>query len=75
VYVAHSVTGEPQDTPEAFPEWRARADVPYDRMWEDDELWLPRVLDGDTIRGVFYFDADGDELLEHDVAVDVDGFD
>ncbi|MFC6951726.1 8-oxo-dGTP diphosphatase [Halorubellus litoreus] len=72
VYVAHSVTGSPEETPEAFPEWRAREDVPYDEMWEDDELWLPHVLDGDTIRGVFYFDADGDEMLEHDVAVGVD---
>jgi 8-oxo-dGTP diphosphatase len=71
VYVARDVRGDPQDTPEAFPEWRARRDVPYDRMWEDDELWLPHVLDGDTIRGVFYFDADGDEMLAHDLAVDV----
>lgn len=71
VYVARDVQGDPQDTPEAFPEWRARRDVPYDRMWEDDELWLPHVLDGDTIRGVFYFDADGDEMLAHDLAVDV----
>ncbi|WP_323674816.1 8-oxo-dGTP diphosphatase [Halorubellus sp. PRR65] len=71
VYVAREASGEPTETPEAFPEWRARRDVPYDEMWEDDELWLPHVLDGDTIRGVFYFDADGDELLAHDVAVAV----
>jgi 8-oxo-dGTP diphosphatase len=71
VYVGRSVAGEPEATPEAFPEWRARKDVPYDEMWEDDELWLPQVLDGDTIRGAFYFDADGDELLDHTVAVDV----
>jgi len=75
VFVARDVQGELRDTPEAFPEWRARKDVPYDEMWEDDELWLPQVLDGDTIRGVFYFDADGDELLEHAVAEGVDDVD
>jgi 8-oxo-dGTP diphosphatase len=75
VYVARDVQGEPWDTPEAFPEWRARQDVPYDRMWEDDELWLPHVVDGDTIRGVFYFDADGDDMLAHDGAVGVGDFD
>ena len=71
VYVARDVQGELRDTPEAFPEWRARETVPYDRMWEDDELWLPHVLDGDTIRAVFYFDVEGDDLLAHDLAVDV----
>jgi len=71
VYVATGVSGEPEETPEAFPEWRARKDVPYDEMWEDDVLWLPHVLDGETVRAVFYFDADGDDLLEHEVAVDV----
>jgi 8-oxo-dGTP pyrophosphatase MutT (NUDIX family) len=71
VFVGRDVSGESEDTPEAFPEWRARADVPYDEMWEDDVLWLPQVLDGDTIRGAFYFDADGDDMLEHDIAVDV----
>ena len=75
VFVARDVGGELRDTPEAFPEWRARKDVPYDEMWADDELWLPQVLDGDTIRGVFYFDADGDELLEHAVAEGVDDVD
>ncbi|NHN42239.1 8-oxo-dGTP diphosphatase [Halorubellus sp. JP-L1] len=75
VYVGREVSGVPEDTPEAFPEWRARRDVPYDEMWEDDVLWVPRVLDGDTIRGVFYFDDDGDDLLEYDVAAGVDGFD
>lgn len=75
VYVARDVRGELQDTPEAFPEWRTRERVPYDRMWEDDELWLPHVLDGDAIRGVFYFDADGDDMLAHDLAVDVGDFD
>lgn len=75
VYVATSVSGEPVDTPEAFPEWLARADVPYDEMWPDDELWLPHVLDGETIRAVFYFDDDGDEFLAHDLAVDVGAFD
>jgi len=75
VYVARDVQGDPHDTLEAFPEWRARETVPYDRMWEDDELWLPHVLDGDTIRAVFYFDAEGEDLLAHDLAVDVAALD
>lgn len=73
VYVGHDVAGELEASPEAYPEWRARSEIPYDEMWDDDELWLPAVLDGETIRAVFYFDDDGDEFLAHDLAVGVDG--
>ncbi|WP_435345017.1 8-oxo-dGTP diphosphatase [Haloarchaeobius sp. HRN-SO-5] len=71
VYVAREVAGTARTTEEAIPEWRTRESIPYDEMWEDDELWLPAVLDGDTVCGTFYFDDDGDELVDHDVALGV----
>ena len=67
VYVAREVRGTPETTPEAVPQWRSRGSVPYDEMWPDDELWLPQVLDGGTVRATFYFDDDGDELLDHEL--------
>jgi 8-oxo-dGTP diphosphatase len=72
VYVATDVTGSARESEEAIPEWRPREAIPYEEMWEDDVLWLPAVLDGETVRGVFYFDADGDELLEHALRTGVD---
>ena len=71
VYFAREVAGTPQTTEEAIPEWRTRETIPYDEMWEDDVLWLPPVLDGGTVRGSFYFDEDGDDLLDHEVAFGV----
>ncbi|MFP9190982.1 8-oxo-dGTP diphosphatase [Natrialbaceae archaeon A-CW1-1] len=49
--------GQPTATPEARPEWVSVDAVPYDRMWEDDRLWLPAALEGDTVAGTFRFEG------------------
>lgn len=71
VYRATTVEGRPRDTPEARPSWVPIDDVPYDRMWEDDRLWLPGVLEGGTAVGEFAFEGgrplDEATLVEHDL--------
>lgn len=61
-YTTTEFSGEAAETPEADPVWTQRSKIPYDDMWEDDQHWLPHVLDGQSIEGVFEFDAEGDEL-------------
>lgn len=63
-FVADEFEGTPRETPEADPAWFPATDLPFDRMWEDDRLWLPPALDGETVAARFEFDADGDELLD-----------
>jgi 8-oxo-dGTP diphosphatase len=58
VFIARSFAGTPVSTPEADPFWCAEDEIPYDRMWEDDRYWLPRVLAGERILGRFIFDKD-----------------
>jgi len=70
VFRAGSVAGEPTASPEARPEWFALEDVPYDRMWEDDRLWLPGVLEGRTVVGEFAFE--GGEPLDEATFVESD---
>jgi len=50
-------------TDEAEPFWCAESDIPYDRMWADDRLWIPLMLDGQGFEGRFVFD--GDRMLWH----------
>ncbi|SDJ36376.1 8-oxo-dGTP diphosphatase [Natronorubrum texcoconense] len=57
VYRTRSFAGEPTPTEEARPEWVAVDDVPYDQMWEDDQFWLPGVLEGKTVVGEFRFEG------------------
>lgn len=45
------------ETEEMRPEWFLWKDVPYERMWSDDEYWLPLLREGKTFRGSFQFDA------------------
>jgi 8-oxo-dGTP diphosphatase len=63
IYRAGRWSGEPRVTAEAFPDWYPITALPFDEMWEDDRLWLPRVLSGDLLEGDFLF-ADG-ALLAH----------
>lgn len=74
VYRTESYEGEPTATPEARPEWVPVEDVPYDRMWDDDSLWLPGVLAGRTVRGEFRFvggpPLDEAEFAGHDLEWD-----
>jgi 8-oxo-dGTP diphosphatase len=65
VFLADSYDGEPTETDEALPLWFAPQSIPYDEMWADDAIWLPRVLEGAVVAGRFVFD--GDCMLEHEV--------
>lgn len=56
VFFADSCTGTMTETDEADPFWVSVEDIPYDRMWEDDALWLPKTIAGTYIEGRFIFD-------------------
>jgi mutator protein MutT len=43
--------GEPHETEEMRPQWFHISDVPYDQMWPDDRFWIPKMLDGITLKG------------------------
>ena len=58
VFVASEFSGEPVETDEAKPFWVERKNIPYERMWEDDYVWLPRVLNGDYINAELVFAND-----------------
>jgi 8-oxo-dGTP diphosphatase len=66
VFTAESYSGEMVETDEAKPFWCKQAEIPYERMWADDQLWLPHVLNNKYVNGQFFFDED--ELLESSVS-------
>ena len=55
--------GEPQESEEMAPAWYGREEIPYEEMWSDDIHWLPLVLGGKKVKGVFWF-GDNDEVLD-----------
>ena len=68
VFVATEWQGEPTETEEMAPQWFNIADIPYNEMWQDDQMWLPLVLKDKQVRCSFGFD-ENDEILSAAVAV------
>ncbi len=58
---------EPFESDEMRPEWFSIKSIPYDEMWDDDELWLPRVLKGEKIEAWFAFDMDNEKTIAHKI--------
>ena len=58
VYRASGWTGELGETDEAKPFCCSTSEIPYGRMWADDEQWMPRLLAGEKFRGWFEFEGD-----------------
>jgi 8-oxo-dGTP diphosphatase len=62
-FVADRYTGTPIATAEALPFWCDVDALPFDEMWDDDRLWLPRVLAGECLVGEFLMHED--RLVAH----------
>ena len=66
VYIARRWVGNPVETEEMKPKWTEIHNIPYSIMWDDDILWLPRVLNGEKVYGKFMFD-EKNKIMEHEI--------
>jgi mutator protein MutT len=64
VYFCNQWKGEPIETEEMAPAWYAVNEIPYEQMWPDDILWLPKTLEGKKLSGQFSFDKN-DAVVSH----------
>ncbi|MGV8150863.1 MAG: 8-oxo-dGTP diphosphatase [Candidatus Woesearchaeota archaeon] len=62
VYFLKKWSGEPQETEEMKPETFQISNMPYDRMWDSDKLWLPMLIDGKKIKAFFEWKEDNDSV-------------
>ena len=58
VFTAGGYKGTPDETDEATPVWTSIEAIPYQRMWADDRIWMPLMLDGKAFKGKFLFQDD-----------------
>lgn len=66
VYLAPEWEGEPAESEEMNPKWFSIDEIPFDSMWPDDIFWLPEVLKGNLVKGVFEF-GPGDIIRKKEV--------
>lgn len=57
VFITKAFKGTPAETEEMVPQWFTFAEIPYDKMWNDDQYWLPKVLAGNFVCAEFHFDS------------------
>ena len=62
-FKASDCIGTPRRTDEAIPFWCPIERIPYDRMWQDDLLWLRYLIDDVPMVGEFLMHDD--RLVAH----------
>lgn len=64
MFVAKQWKGDPCESDEMLPQWFHTKEIPFDKMWIDDEHWLPLVLDKKKVKAEFTFTSDGSQILD-----------
>lgn len=65
VFSARVFSGELQGSGELVASWWPVRAIPYERMWSDAKLWLPRALSGEFIDATIVI-GENNEVLSHD---------
>ncbi len=55
-------TGSLRPSDELDARWVDWAAIPYDRMWDDDRIWLPNVLRGGAVTATIGYAANGRDV-------------
>ncbi len=66
-YIARTWENDPEESDEMVPQWFKVAELPLDDMWDSDKQWVPRVLSGERLKGIFVFDAAGKRVETSEV--------
>ncbi len=65
VFSAQTFSGEIRVSGELVASWWPVEKIPYERMWSDAKLWLPRALSGQFIDATVVI-GENNEVLSHD---------
>jgi ADP-ribose pyrophosphatase YjhB (NUDIX family) len=68
-YFCSTWHGRPKESEEMNPEWFEKNKLPFNKMWQDDPLWLPHVICGKTIHACFLF-AEDDKMIDYKIKVE-----
>jgi 8-oxo-dGTP diphosphatase len=60
-------TGRIRTSNEGELKWFSIKSIPYREMWDDDRIWLPRLLRGESFVGDFYFSESYEKLESHEI--------
>ena len=65
VYLTKKYNGILTETEEMKPIWFNLDEIPYDKMWDTDQYWIPPILEGKKIAGRFLFNSlNGEDVTQ-----------
>ena len=65
-FTATSFSGTPKEWEKLIPKWFDETEIPYDKMFPDDKIWLPMLLGGQKFSGEVWFDKDY-KIVKHTI--------
>lgn len=68
VFLTKNWEKEPMESEEMSPRWFKIHEIPYNKMWDDDKVWLPQVLEGKKLKADFVF-KEGEILLNQNIEI------
>jgi len=64
IYLATDFSGRLIEGDEGTLKWFSIDEIPYSKLWQDDEYWLPWLLDNKPFIGHFWYDKE-EKLVKH----------
>lgn len=65
VFRTRDYSGIARETAEATPLWTPVDAIPFERMWADDQIWLPLLIEGQAFTARWIFDEDA--MLDYEL--------
>ncbi len=69
VFLVRAWSGDPVGSAEITAEWHDLDAIPYDKMWDDARIWLPRVLARERLQATFIYADDNETVQEYEFTV------
>ena len=66
IFIIDQWEGTPAETEEMNPKWFHQSKIPYESMWSDDYLWLPKILNKQNFTAEFLFD-ETNQIIDHTI--------